>query len=397
MKVNQSRVDAHKSQYLHALGMDELTRNERGFIQLTPTASRVDEQVNSLTTDIQSLEDKLNRYRAEKAKAERYQKTEEYQESKKKEKDKKHKKKKQALLNMVFNNADHQEEEADEEDEENYRDSKRKKKEKDTTLDTTYGKRFSPVVSMLHDTIHEFDKIAADIQAELDSPQLRSKSMYRSNQIGNLISAKNSKLSAVKELASVATTISNLEYKKDKDKKAEEGSDTSKAISSLGAKFLRGGFELEDGKGSGKGGKSGKKNKIKWKGKSDDSDDVVTSGTIKKASVSSDDDHDDNDRELASQLAKALGKHKDISFSPAERFMKMDGTYNVVVVADSDNPEKDWKFAATDPKTGKIISDFKDKFPGLLPKKKNARMNFDLNRGKAYDKESCRTYKLMLK
>ena len=393
MKVNQSRVDAHKSQYLHALGMGELTRNERGFIQLTPTAKRVDQQVDSLTTDIQSLEDKLNKYRAEKAKAEKYQKTEEYQDSKKKEKDKKHKKKKQALLNMVFNNADHQEEEQDEEDEENYRDSKRKKKEKDTTLDTTYGKRFSPVVSMLHDTIHEFDKIASDIQAELDSPQLRSKSMYRSNQIGNLISAKNSKLSAVKELASVATTISNLEYKKDKDKKAEEGSDTSKAISSLGARFLRGGFELEDGK-SGKSSK-GKKGKMKWKGKSDDSDDSV--GTIKKAAVSSDSDDREDDRELASQLAKALGKHKDITFSPAERFMKMDGAYNVVVVADSDNPEKDWKFAATDPKTGKIISDFKDNFPGLLPKKKNARMTFDLNRGKAYDKESCRTYKLMLK
>lgn len=391
MKPLESRIEVGRANYLSALGKDELKRNEDGFIVLTPTAKRADEQADSLTTSISSLEEKLEQFRKEKAKIEKFKKTDEYKESKKKEKKGKFKKQKQNLLDMVFNNADHlAEEEEDEEDSENYKDIKKKKKseKKETTLDTTYGKRFTPVVSMLHDTIHEFDKIAEGIQEELDSPQLRGKSMYRSNQISNLISAKNSKLSAVKELAQVATTISNLEYKKDKDKKAEEGSDTSKAISMLGAKYLRGGFDTREEQ---------KTKKNKKKKKYDDEDDDV--GTIKKSSGKSkddDDDRDDDDRALAAQLARALGKHKDISFTPAEKFLSAEGTYNIRVLVDPDDKD-DWKYVACDPKTGKIISDFKDKFPGLLPKKKNARMQFDINRNKAYDKESGRSYQLLLK
>ena len=68
------------------------------------------------------------------------------------------------------------------------------------------------------DDIFEFDKIAADIEADLNSSRNNAKTMYRSSQIGNMISAKNSKLSAVKELGSIAKVISDLEYKKEKDK-----------------------------------------------------------------------------------------------------------------------------------------------------------------------------------
>lgn len=394
MKASKSVIELGKSQYLSAVGADNMKRDEDGFIVLTPTAKRVDEQVNDLTTNISSLEAKLEKFKQEKRKAIEYQKTPEYTESKKKEKNKKFKKQKQNLLEMVFNNADHdaeEEKEIDEEDAENYRDSKKKrKKESTTTLETTYGKRFTPVVSMLHDTIHEFDKIASSIQDELNSPQLKGRSMYRSSQISNLISAKNSKLSAVKELASVATTISNLEYKKEKDKKAEEGSDTSKAISSLGAKFLRGGFETNEDR-------KAKKDRKKKKSFMDDDDDDV--GSIKKASSGKrDSDDDDDDRELAAKLAKALGARKgDFSFTPAEKFMNMEGKYNIVVVADEDDPKDDWKFIAVDPKSGKEIPDFKDDYPGLLPKKKNCRMSFDLSRLRVYDKNSGRTYKLLLK
>ena len=393
MKPKESRLELGKSQYQYALGLADMKREEDGFIHLHPTAKRADEQASSLTTSISSLEAKLEQFRKEKAKVDKFRESDEYKESKKKEKNKKFKKQKQNLLDMVFNNADHiAEEEEENEDEENYKDSRKKRtksEKKDTTLDTTYGKRFSPVVSMLHDTIHEFDKIASGIQDELDSPQLRGKSMYRSSQISNLISAKNSKLSAVKELAAVATTISNLEYKKDKDRKAEEGSDTSKAISMLGAKYLRGGFETKDER---------KAKKDKKRKKYDDDDDDI--GTIKKSTASrrdlSDDEMDKNDRELAAQLAKALGKHDDIKFTAAERFIDREGTFNVMIAVDPDDKD-DWKFVAVDPKTKKIIPNFKDDYPGLLPKKKNARIQFDFNRLRGYDKESGRTYHLLVK
>lgn len=390
----QEVLDLGKSEFRSAAGFDEMPRDKDGFLRLTYTASRADKKAAELTTSISSLEDKLKRYKEEKAKIERYQKTDEYKESKKKESKKKQKKRRETLLEMVFNNADHDNEEVDPDDEEEagYHEKKSRKKKESNTLDTTYGKRFSPVVSMLYDTINEFDRIAIDIQTELDSPQLRMKNMYRSTQIGNLISAKNSKLSAVRELASVATTISNLEYKKEKDKKAEEGSDSSKAISSLGAKFLRGSL---DGFGVSDKDKKSKKEKEKQRKKSlmskhDDDDDDET-GTISKRKSSSDDD----DRELASEFAKALLDHKeDISFTPAEKYMNMDGKYSVVVVCDSTDPENTWRYEAVD-KHGKLIKGFKDDYKGLLPKKKNARMVFDIGKRRCTDRASARTYKLL--
>ena len=399
--MNQDILDLGYSQYEHAVGLDEMERDKNGFIILKPTAKHVDDKKAALTTDISSLEMKLKKFREQNAKLEKYQKSDDYKESKKKMSKKKAKKKKETLLEMVFNNADHMddEDEIDEEDDENYRDSKKSKKpdkKKETTLDTTYGKRFSPVVAMLHDTIVEFDNIATDIENELKESKGMSKSMYRSSQISNLISAKNSKLSAVKELASVATTVSNLEYKKDKDRQQAEGSDSSRAISALGAKYLRGGIDLlDDTDKRGKKKKKGKDKehlvpKKKKYSYDDDDDDDEEDSSIKKQ-------HEQEQRELASEFAKELiNKKKDIKLSPHERYASMEGSYTIVVVADPIDPDNDWKFLAVD-KKGKEIKNFKDDYPGLLPRKKNCRMTFDMNRLKAYDKNSARTYKLILK
>lgn len=418
--MEQSVYELGTSSYDDVIGWSDMKRDKDGFIRLTPTASHVDRQVEQFTTDIKSLESKLKEYREKKAAAVKYQGSEEYKESKKQEKkSKKDKKKRNTLLEMVFNKTlDEEAEEDDEEsesDEANYRDSKKKKSErkKNTTLETTYGKRYSPIVSMLYDSIADFDKIAADIQAELDSPQLRSKNMYRSTQIGNLLTAKDKRLSAIKELSAVATTLSNLEYKREKDKKAEEGSDTTKAISNLGAKFLRGGFDYDGDTASSSGKKSKKKdkkdNKSSKKDKGsrdsfgkpkfidpdDDDDDYDQPGTVKRGP--SKESRMSDDRELASEFAKMLEKRKDeFHFSPHERFMNMEGKYNIVVVGDSLDMEDTWKFIAVDPKSGKEIKGFKDDYPGLLPKRKQCRMTFDLNRLKAYDKNSGKTYKILL-
>lgn len=389
--MNVDILNLGRAQYQAASGVDKMKRDEDGFIVLTPTAAHIDKKVDVLTSDIGDLESKLKKFKEEKQKAEKYKKTEEYKASKKRGKTKKEKKQKTALLEMVFNNADHSEDNEDEPDAEDdgYRDSKRPRKKKETTtLETTYGKRFTPIVSMLHDMITEFDHLAGDIQAELDSPQLRAKNMYRSTQVGNLISAKDKKFSAIKELASVATTISNLEYKKEKDKAAEEGSSTSKEISTLGAKFLRGGFEEY-------GDKKVKKEKRKKKYSYTDDDDDDETGTI-SSTGSKASKNDDDDRELASEFAKALVKHKDdMHFTDAEKAIKMEGKYYFKVVVDPTDPDNTWKFVACDMKTGKIIEGFKDKYKGLMPKRKNCRMVFDLGKMKCTEKNSSRTYKLM--
>ena len=286
--MDSAIYDLGRAQFDHAIGVDE-DRDEDGFIVLRPTASHVDARKAAVTTSIDDLESKLKAFREEKEALSAYQKTDRYKESKKDQKDKRQKKNRESLLNMMFNNADEVEREKEEEDE-NYKDLK-KRKPRNTTLDTTYGKRFSPVVSLLHDTISDFDRIAAEIQEELNSPRGQARNMYRSTQIGNLISAKNSKLSAVKELGSIAKTVSDLEYKRDKDKKATEGSDSTKAISSLGAKFLRGSFDLDEDRGAASsfdvatgGSKKGKKKKKKHK----------KDGNFERSGGSSNDGFDDD-------------------------------------------------------------------------------------------------------
>lgn len=395
--MDQAVYDLGRDQYRRMVGYDDMPRDKDGFVVLKPTADRVDRKVESLTTNIDDLEAKLKAFREEKQAAEKYKKTPEYKESKKKSKgNKKAKKARTTLLEMVFNNADAvMETDDDGENEEGYRDTKKKgAKKTGNTLDTTYGKRFSPVVSMLHDTITDFDKIAAEIEEELQSSRGQTRNMYRSNQISNLISAKNSKLSAVKELGSIAKTVSDLEYKKDKDKKAEEGADTAKAISSLGAKYLRGAFDMDDNKG----GKS-KKGKNKEK----------TEGNFKRSARSLDDDDDDmsvkrggdskgtpDDVELAKEFAKALtGRSDKMSFTPHERFIAMEGKYSFIVTVDPTDPENTWQFVAVDPKSGKKIDGFKKDYKELMPRKKDCRMRFDIAKKKCTDLNSSRTYKLV--
>ena len=393
---DQSVLDLGYERYNQMTGLSDMERDSDGFIILKPTANRVDKRKSDLTTDISNLEAKLKQFKQERNQLSQYQQTDEYKKSKKTMSKKKIKTKKKSLLEMVFNNADkaaaEAESEADDDEEEDgisYRDSKKakakaKKVAKDNTLDTTYGKRFSPMVSMLYDTITEFDKIANDIEDELAQARNSSRSMYRSSQISNLLAAKKSKMDAITKLTDIAKTVSDFEYKKDKDRQANEGSDSSKAISNLAAKYLRGSYDMDDKSKKAKD-KSKKKKSKDW---DDDDDDVDDS--IKKQRES-------DNRALAEEFAKTLGKHKDdIKLTPHELYAKMEGKYTIQVLVDPFD-ESDWKFVAVSTKTGKIMENFKDDYPGLLPRKRDTKMIFDIAKLKCTDKISARSYKLILK
>ena len=394
---DQDVLDLGYERYEQSSGLADMERDSDGFIILKPTAEHVDKRKSSLTTDIGNLEAKLKQFKQERDQLNKYQKTEDYKKSKKSMSKKKIKKKRDTLLEMVFNNADKaaDEEEADsdtseEEDGISYRDSRKTKSKnkktsrENTTLDTTYGKRFSPMVAMLYDTITEFDKIANDIEDELSQARNSSRSMYRSSQISNLLAAKKSKMDAITKLTDIAKTVSDFEYKKDKDRQANEGSDSSKAISNLAAKYLRGAYEMDD---------KSKKNKDKSKKKKNrdyDDDDDEVDDSIKKQRES-------DNRALAEEFAKTLGKHKgDIKLTPHELYARMEGKYTIQVLVDPFD-ESDWKFVAVSTKTGKIMENFKDDYPGLLPKKKDTKMIFDIAKLKCTDKISARSYKLILK
>lgn len=406
--INQEILDLGRAKFDEISGFADMDRDKNGFIILKLSAANVDRQKAELTTNISSLEMKLKEYREKQEKIKKIQKSDDYKESKKAMSKKKIKKKKASLLEMVFNDADAAAESEDEDDEIDedadgiYIDKKKKpeKKKASNTLETTYGKRFSPVVSMLYDTITEFDQIASDIDQDLKSSKNTSRTMYRSSQIGNLISAKNSKLSAVKELASVAKTLSDLEYKKEHEKKMMEGSNSNKAVASIAAKYLSGSLDELESSGS-------KKKKKDKKGKksplginrvvTDDDDEEY--GSISKNGKDRDEGSldDAGKRALSKEFAASLVKHKnDIKFTPWEKNIGIEGSYNIIVVVDPTDLDS-WRFAAIDVKSGKEIPDFKDKYKDLLPKKKKCRLQIDLNKMRAYDKNSAKTYKLVCK
>ena len=250
------------------------------------------------------------------------------------------------------------------------------------------------MVEMYYDMINEFDAISKDIEAELETMKgPRHQTRYKSDQMGNLLSAKKSKADMIKEVVNIANKVSDLEYKKEKDKKDAEVGDVSREVSNIGAKFLRGSFDIFDMGDSKKKKKKKDTDEKKSSKKKDYDDDDDDFGSIKKLK----DVDSADDKELAVAFTKALEKNKDkINFTPAERYVNIDGKYSVVIIADPLELEKDWRFAAIG-KNGKEIKDFKKDYPGLLPRKNGTRMKFDLNRMKVTDLNSGRTYKLVLK
>lgn len=410
--------DLGREAYRQATGYNDLDRDKDGFIVLRPTAKRVDQQVTNLTTSIGDLESRLGALRAQKAEAEKYKKTDAYAESKakaKEEKKKGKKKKRNDLLQMVFNNADAMaaaEAEAEENDEEGYRDNKKKKKDpkaekrsRETTLETQYGKRYAPIVSMYYDNMADFDRFAKQLEEELNSPKGQTRNMYRSTQIGNMLSAMDKRAGMVDKIARIADKLTDIEYRKSKDK-AEDDSNGTKAVAALGAQYLRGVFDTEDAhKKKGKGSKKDKKEKTEgnfarqakamgYKAylaeDDDDDEDAKKQAKAMKDKV-------DSEKELAKALADELLLRKDVRFTDHEKHLDREGKYVVMVICDALKPDKDWKFVAVNPKTNRIIEDPDGVYKKLLPSKKAATMRFDLPKLKCMDTSSGRSYKLMFK
>ena len=75
----------------------------------------------------------------------------------------------------------------------------------------------------------------------------------------------------------------------------------------------------------------------------------------------------------------------------------MEGKYKFVIVADPGDVEGTWEFVAVDPKDEKKIKGFRDKYKDLYPSKKKCRMVFDLGKMRVTDRNTARTYKLILK
>lgn len=392
--------------------MNQVDHDENGFIVLYHNSELPVNSNTDLVTDLSALEQRLDAYR-EKAEAKREQARpeESFNDENKPKKEKKlDKKSKKKLLKSIFNNADNLQA-AKEANSEN---SDEEEKVEETTLETTYGKRYAPLVTMVYDLIGEYDDIADDIKNDL-ATRPNMKTMYRSSQISNLLTAKNSKFAAIKELTSIAKQITDLEYKKEKDNKSDDVSD-EKAIIGLTARYLRGSLDdssyddVDDApKSSSKKDKKKKKNKVSSvapsipdssesrEPKKKDIKGYISTAKVEKMAGDLKDEEEADDSELANALGKALMKHKDeLSFTAYEKHINMEGKYTLAVLADADKPSSNWKFIAID-NDGKEIKGFKDKYGDLVPKKSECHMSFNVAKMRVVDKNTSITYKLYLK
>ena len=100
--MDQAKLEASIAKYNFMTGLDDYPRDENGFMHLRWSAEKTDSRLDSLTTDISSLEAKLKKFKEEKAEKEKYKKSDDYKESKKSLSKKKAKKKKESLLAMVL-------------------------------------------------------------------------------------------------------------------------------------------------------------------------------------------------------------------------------------------------------------------------------------------------------
>lgn len=256
------------------------------------------------------------------------------------------------------------------------------------TLDTQMGIRFAPLAQYLSNAIEDFGKIASTIEEDLESNMAKTRPVYKAQQTSNLISAKGNQLKAMNDLISLASKITDLEMKKAKASQDEdEGSD--KAVHTFGLKLLKGSFD-DDPEIS----KRKSKDKERKKSIKDDDDDDFyepfnNKGNKKRKKI-------DSDLELAKVLADKA-KKGGIKFSPHERHIKMEGKYKFIVRGSLKNYEEDWKYVAVNPKTGKVIKDFKTDYPGLMPKKNDSKMTFDLGKMRAFDKSIHESFDLVLK
>ena len=312
------------------------------------------------------------------------------------------KKRRKKLVHSILNNADKlaEAEAAEAEDED--------RPVPKTTLDTTYGMRFAPIITMFAESRDEFNDIIKDIRDDLNSPRCQTRTMYRSSQFGNLLTATKHKADVVKNIADIAKQISDLEYKKSKDDMSA-GIDNSKAMAELATKYLRGDFDGSDDKETkGKDKKKTKKREHKRESPSIVQENIVNSfpgipsgksqpsieelreaKKPSKKTISSDND----------DLAKVLEQevfNRQIGFTPHELHTDLEGTYEFMIKVDPDDTT-DWDFVAVDPKSHKKIKGFKDSYAELLPDKRECRIKFDIDKGTCRDLNSGRTYKLIVR
>jgi hypothetical protein len=230
-------------------------------------------------------------------------------------------------------------------------------KRKDEKEQKEFEKKFEEPLALIRENLIDMSETLVDIN-DMVKETKESRSRSKHIMLKDLISAKVSLFSAratsARSMADIQRTRIDLELKKVKEK-GTGGDEKTKNIAMMNKFFPQ---LLASGAFNSKGGKS-----------KDDDDDDNKKDKKKKNKLKN-----RGEEESFEKRVSKLVKNGDIEMTPHELSIDMEGKYKVAIMKSFKTDE--CQVIAID-NNGKIIRDFKDKYPGLLPKKKDLDLKFD--------------------
>jgi hypothetical protein len=245
--------------------------------------------------------------------------------------------------------------------------AERKRKEAKDQMD--FEMKFDEPITLHRQTIIEVDKTLQEISMMLEETKL-SRARNRNVMIKDLLSAKGSllgnRISSANGIASIQKTKLDAAAKKADASKGEQN-EKNQNINLLAKAFpqlVSGGLASASVSAAGGKGKGKDKDDVK-----DDKDKDKGKGGKKKEKRRSQEDDDD-----FMSTATKLIKSGDFKLTPHEAAIGIEGKYKVAIKKSFSTQE--WKFIAID-HNGNEIANFKEKHPGVLPKRKDHDIRFD--------------------
>lgn len=231
----------------------------------------------------------------------------------------------------------------------------RRKEEKDQK---EFEKKFEEPLALIRENLIDMSEALGDLNDMIKETK-ESRSRSKHIMLKDLISAKvnlfNARASSARSIADIQRSRIDLELKKTKDK-AAGGDEKTKNIALMNKFFPQ---LLASGAFNTKG-----------KSKDDDDNDKDSKKDKKKKNKLK----NRTEEESFEKRVTKLLKDGDIEMSPHELAIDMEGKYKVAIMKSFKNG--DWAVVAVD-NNGKILRDFKDKYPGLLPKRKELDLKWD--------------------
>lgn len=260
------------------------------------------------------------------------------------------------------------------------KDEEAEKKKKEEAEKREFEKKFDEPLTLLRQTVVEYDKTLDEVN-NLFGETKNSHARNRNVLLKDLLSSKATLLSGRVSAANAMSGIQKVkleQYDKQRKSEAQKGDERNQNINLLARAFpqlIAGGskFNVKSSDDD----DDDKKDKKKDKGKDD--------GKKKKRKSN------DYEEQFMSR-AKSLINSGELEFTPHEASIEMEGKYRVAVKKSFKT--EDWIFIALD-NNGMEIRDFKEKYPGLLPKKKNHELRFDDDKDVAKCKRTDQVFQVI--